>query len=224
MIVLGVGLGLALAAQVGPVSLLIVRSVLRGGRAMAVGLAMAGAVAFVDVLYAAVGLTGAGRLLDVGRLRVVLGLASASILIAIGARTLWRGLRARQGFELDDEVATPSRAFGTAVAATALNPLTIALWMVSFPAAAPRAASVSGAHAAALLTGVAVGTLAWYCGFAAPLAHAAHRRRRHARRPQDEQRQRDVVGERDLHDAIERGVADRHQRDGVALAELGEPG
>ena len=175
MIVLGVGLGLALAAQVGPVSLLIVRSVLRGGRAMAVGLAMAGAVAFVDVLYAAVGLTGAGRLLDVGRLRVVLGLASATILVGIGARTLWRGLRARHGLEIDDEVATPSRAFATAVAATALNPLTIALWMVSFPAAAPRAASGSGAHAAALLTGVAVGTLAWYCGFAALVALGARR-------------------------------------------------
>ena len=175
MILLGVGLGVALAAQVGPVSLLIVRSVLRGGRAVAVGLAMAGAVAFVDVLYAAVGLAGAGRLLDAGGLRMALGVASASILIAIGARTLWRGLRARQGFEIDDEVATPSRAFGTAVAATALNPLTIALWMVSFPAAAPRAATASGAHAAALLGGVGIGTLAWYCGFAALVAVAARR-------------------------------------------------
>jgi threonine/homoserine/homoserine lactone efflux protein len=37
----GLGLGLFLAAQVGPVTLLIVRSVLRGGRALLVGLAMA---------------------------------------------------------------------------------------------------------------------------------------------------------------------------------------
>jgi threonine/homoserine/homoserine lactone efflux protein len=43
-LLVGLGLGFVLAAQVGPVTLLIVRSVLRGGRALAVGLAMAGAV------------------------------------------------------------------------------------------------------------------------------------------------------------------------------------
>jgi putative LysE/RhtB family amino acid efflux pump len=171
----GLALGVALAAQLGPVSLLIVRAVLRGGRAIAVGLAMAGAVAAVDVLYATVGLAGAGRLLDSGGLRAALGLVSGAILVAIGARTLWRGLRARHGLEDDDEVATPARAFATAVAATALNPLTIALWMVSFPAAAPHAAAVSGAQAAWLLCGVALGTLTWYCGFAALVAVAARR-------------------------------------------------
>jgi putative LysE/RhtB family amino acid efflux pump len=141
VILLGLGLGVGLAAQLGPVSLLIVRSMLRGGRAIAVGLVMAGAVTLVDVLYATVGLAGAGRLLDAGGLRTGLGVISGAILIAIGARTLWRGVRARHGLEDDDEVATPARAFGTAFAATALNPLTIALWVVSFPAAAPHAAA-----------------------------------------------------------------------------------
>jgi hypothetical protein len=42
------------------VTLLIVRTVLRGGRA----LAMAAAVALVDLLYAAVGLAGIGRALS----------------------------------------------------------------------------------------------------------------------------------------------------------------
>jgi putative LysE/RhtB family amino acid efflux pump len=172
---LGLGLGVGLAAQLGPVSLLIVRSVLRGGRAVAVGLAMAGAVTVVDVLYATVGLAGVGRLLDSDGLRTGLGLVSAAILIAIGVRTLWRGVRARHGLESDDEVATPGRAFGTAFAATALNPLTIALWVVSFPAAAPHAAAASSPDAAALLCGVALGTLTWYCGFAALVAVAARR-------------------------------------------------
>ena len=36
----GFGIGLIVAAQVGPVTLLIVRTVLRGGRAVAVGLAI----------------------------------------------------------------------------------------------------------------------------------------------------------------------------------------
>ncbi len=160
----GYGLGLLLAAQVGPVTLLIVRSVLRGGRAFAVGLAMAAAVASIDVLYAALGLAGLGRSLAGSQW---LGLLSAAILVAIGLRTVRLGLRARIGLEGDYDVVLPGRAFVTAVAATALNPLTIALWTVSFPGAAPRATA-----AAPLLAGVALGTLTWYAGFSTAVAFA----------------------------------------------------
>jgi hypothetical protein len=125
LVLSGYGLGLFLAAQVGPVTLLIVRSVLRGGRAVAVGLAMAGAVASIDLAYAIVGLAGMGRLLDAGSSRLWLGLLSAAILVGIGTRTLWRGIRARSGLESPDEVVAPSGAFLTAVAATAFNPLTM---------------------------------------------------------------------------------------------------
>jgi len=166
----GYGLGLLLAAQVGPVTLLIVRSVLRGGRAVAVGLAMAAAVASIDLAYALVGLAGVGSLLNAGSVRLWLGLVSAAILVGIGARTLWKGIRARSGLESLDEVVVPSRAFLTAVAATALNPLTIALWTVSFPAAAPSRATSSTAAAGALLVGVGLGTLTWYGGFATVVA------------------------------------------------------
>jgi putative LysE/RhtB family amino acid efflux pump len=169
----GLGLGVVLAAQIGPVTLLIVRSVLRGGRAGLVGLAMAGAVAAVDVGYAALGLAGAGRALENESLRLAVGLASAAVLVAVGARTLWTGLRARLGLELADDVATPRGAFLTAVAATALNPLTIALWTLSFPAAAPSLDGTAGA--VSLLLGVAAGTLGWYGCFA--LAVALCRRR-----------------------------------------------
>jgi threonine/homoserine/homoserine lactone efflux protein len=175
MTLVGIGLGFVLAAQVGPVTLLIVRSVLRGGRAVAIGLAMAGAVALVDLLYASLGLAGVGRLLQADGLRLGLGLVSASVLVAIGVRTVVRGLRARSGMETALEVATPRQAFATAVAATALNPLTIVLWTVSFPATAPDAAAASPARALALLTGVSLGTLTWYCGFAALVALASAR-------------------------------------------------
>jgi putative LysE/RhtB family amino acid efflux pump len=166
----GFGIGLLLAAQVGPVTLLIVRSVLRGGRAVAVGLAMAGAVAAIDLLYATLGLASAGRLLSGETPRLVLGLVSAAILAVLGIRTMRFGLRARFGLETPHEVVHPRRAFVTAVAATALNPLTIALWTVSFPATAPAEARGTHSGAAALLVGVALGTLAWYCGFATTVA------------------------------------------------------
>jgi putative LysE/RhtB family amino acid efflux pump len=93
---------------------------------------MAVAVAAIDLAYAIVGRSGVGHLLNSESLRLWLGVVSAAILIAIGARTLWIGWRARFGLETADEVVVPSRAFLTAVAATALNPLTIALWTVSF--------------------------------------------------------------------------------------------
>ena len=158
-----------LAAQIGPVTLLIVRSVARGRRALLVGLAMAVAVAGIDLLYAAIGLAGAGRLLAADGLRLALGVTSAAILISLGCRTLWLGIRARAGLESHAD-AEPKRAFLTATAATALNPLTIALWAISFPAAAPSGATHSLADAGATLAAVALGALTWYCGFAALVA------------------------------------------------------
>jgi threonine/homoserine/homoserine lactone efflux protein len=99
LLLAGYGVGFVLAAQVGPVTLLIVRSVVRGGRAVAVALAMAAAVALIDLLYATLGVAGVGRLLGGGGIRLAFGLLSAAILIAIGARTLWIGIRARAGLE-----------------------------------------------------------------------------------------------------------------------------
>jgi putative LysE/RhtB family amino acid efflux pump len=171
----GVALGFVLALQVGPVTLLIVRSVLRGGRAVLVGLAMAGAVSAIDLGYAALGLAGAERAFDDDRVRIAVGLVSAAVLVVIGARTMWTGVRARLGLEVEEETATPAKAFLTATAATALNPLTIALWAVSFPALAPVAATGSPADALALLTGVGIGTIGWYAGFALAVSAARQR-------------------------------------------------
>ena len=170
----GFGLGLVVAAQVGPVSLLIVRSVLRG--TLRIGLAMAAAVALVDMLYASLGLVGAARLVDAADgARVALGLVGATVLVVLGVRTIWTGFRARIGLETTAEVATPRRAFATAFAATALNPLTIALWTGAFTAAAAATAQRSLPTAAALLTGVALGTLTWYTAFAVAVSAARRR-------------------------------------------------
>src|SRR5919204_867679 len=133
-LLVGFGLGLFVAAQIGPVSLLIVRSVVRGN--FRVGLAMAAAVSLVDLMYAALGLAGVGRALDAADgVGTALGFVGAIVIAAIGLRTLWTGFRARLGLETEGEVATPRRAFAAALAATALNPLTIALWTAAFPAA-----------------------------------------------------------------------------------------
>jgi putative LysE/RhtB family amino acid efflux pump len=151
------------------VTLLIVRSTLRGGRALAVGLAMAAAVVVIDLAYAIVGLAGVGSLLNGGSLRLWFGLVSAAVLIGIGMRTLWIGWRACRT-RICRRRRRSVACFLTAVAATALNPLTIALWTVSFPAAAPAQAIGSTAGAAAVLLGVGLGTLTWYGGFSTAVA------------------------------------------------------
>ena len=163
------GVAFLLAAQVGPITLLIVRSIVRGGRAVAIGLLMATAVAGVDLVYATVGLAGVGRVLEGGAVQVVLGLVTAAILIAIGARSIWFGVRARLELAFADQV-QPRRAFQTAIVASALNPLTIVLWTISFPAALPSEAGASAGDTFAVLLGVALGTLSWYCGFALVVA------------------------------------------------------
>ena len=159
-LLVGFGLGFFVGAQPGPVSLLCIRSVLSG--ALTGGIAIGAGAALVDLLYASLGLAGAASLLEAEGLRVAFGLLGAAVLAYIGAKTLWSAFRVRLGGESEEEVATPRRAFATAVAATASNPLTIATWAAIFTAAgavavADAAASASGA--ALMLGGVALGTL-----------------------------------------------------------------
>lgn len=164
-LLVGFGLGLFVGAQPGPVSLLCVRSVLRG--AFATGVAIGAGAALIDLLYASLGLAGVASLLEVDALGIVLGVVGALVLGAIGARTLWAAFRVRLGGEAEEEVARPARAFATALAATASNPLTIATWAAIFGAASAAAvgdAADSAAGAALMLGGVALGTLAAFSG------------------------------------------------------------
>lgn len=159
-LLVGFGLGFFVGAQPGPVSLLCIRSVLRG--ALRAGIAIGAGAALIDLLYAALGLAGAATLLEIAELRLAFGLVGAGVLAYIGYRTLWSAFRVRLGGESEAEVATPRRAFATAVAATASNPLTIATWAAIFTAAGAAAvgdAAASASGAALLLGGVALGTL-----------------------------------------------------------------
>jgi threonine/homoserine/homoserine lactone efflux protein len=97
----GFGLGFLVAAQVGPISLLCVRSVLR--RRLLTGLSIGAGAAVIDVTYAALGVVGATQLLRITQVRLALGLAGTAVLLAIGARTLWSAFRVRSGLEAGEE-------------------------------------------------------------------------------------------------------------------------
>jgi putative LysE/RhtB family amino acid efflux pump len=153
----GFGLGFFVAAQIGPLSLFLIRSTLRSS--LRVGLAIAAGIATIDTLYASVGAAGAAPALSIGTARTILGVAGAAILISLGARTLWTARRVRAGFETAGEAIAPRRAFLTTLAATASNPLTIASWAAIFAAANGGHDSPSLGSTAALLAGIGVGSM-----------------------------------------------------------------
>jgi putative LysE/RhtB family amino acid efflux pump len=154
----GFGLGFFVALQLGPLSLYLIRSTLRAG--LAVGLAIAGGIAVIDLAYAALGAAGAAPLLAIGSLEIVLGLLGAAVLVFLGVRTLLSAFRIRLGTD-EGEALTPKRAFVTALSATASNPLTIASWAAIFSAASAAGAADSVGGAALLVVGVGLGSLVW---------------------------------------------------------------
>src|SRR3954470_2339486 len=101
-LLVGFGLGFFVALQLGPMSLFLMRSTLRGG--LAVGLAIGAGIAVVDALYAAAGAGGASALLSIDPLHLALGLVGAATLIFLGARTLYSAFRVRCGNEVPAEV------------------------------------------------------------------------------------------------------------------------
>jgi threonine/homoserine/homoserine lactone efflux protein len=156
----GLGLGLFVAAQVGPIWLLCARSSLRYGSRS--GLAIGAGAAIVDLAYAALGVGGAAQLVQVDALRVTLGLLGGGFLVCLGARTLWQAARVRLGAEGEGEVLQPGAAFRTSLAATASNPATIASWAAIFSAASVGHVTDSGPSAGLMLLGIGTGSFAWF--------------------------------------------------------------
>jgi putative LysE/RhtB family amino acid efflux pump len=155
----GFGAGFMVSMQLGPLSLFLIRSTLRG--TVAIGLAIGAGIAIVDALYAAAGAAGAAPALSIDSVRTVFGLVGAVVLVALGARTLWSAFRVRLGAETEAEVASPRRAFATSVAATASNPLTIASWAAVFAAASTAGIASNTDSAVAFVGGVGLGSMAW---------------------------------------------------------------
>jgi putative LysE/RhtB family amino acid efflux pump len=165
-VLLGFGLGFFVALQLGPMSLLLIRSTLRYG--VLVGLSIGAGIAVVDAVYASLGAAGAAPLLTIGPLRLLLGALGTAVLLWLGVRTLMSAVHARAGLEGPADVADPRRAFRTSLAATASNPLTIVSWAGIFAAASTG----TSAAAVPLVLGVALGSATWVSALALGVAVA----------------------------------------------------
>jgi len=166
----GFGLGFFVALQLGPISLFMIRSTLRGG--LWIGLSIGAGIALIDALYATLGVAGAAPLVSIGPVRVVLGLVGGAVLVVLGLRTLYSAFRVRSGGETELEVSSRRRAFATAVIATASNPLTIVSWAAIFAGATAAAAAGTAGGAALLVLGVAAGSATWFALLATGVASA----------------------------------------------------
>ena len=163
-LVVGFGLGFLVAVQLGPMSLLLIRSTLRSG--LGVGLAVAAGIALVDGLYAAAGAAGAAQLLRIDALRLVLALLGAAVLVHLGWRALVSAVHVRAGMEGPTATSTPRQAFRTSFTATASNPLTIASWGAVFAAASVG----TSAGPVGLVAGVLLGSATWVVTLACVVA------------------------------------------------------
>src|SRR4051794_7494392 len=169
----GLGAGLAIAMQVGAVSLLLIETaVARGPR---VGVAAGMGVASVDFAFAAVataagGAAGAALAGRAGEIRMV----AAVTLGAIAVHGLLTLVRARHA-GLEPAAAGDARGASARgrsarfVAITAANPLTIA----SFVAVAAALSLDGAAAAAAFALGVGAASAGWHLVLTAAAGHAA---------------------------------------------------
>ena len=166
------GFGIAVAAPVGPMSLLCMRrSLIQGAR---YGVATGFGIAVGDGVYAlvaALGLAGVSRFMLAHERP--LHLAAGLFLLYLGARV---ALANREdGAKTWEERGTASwpAAFSSAVLLTLTNPPTIMMFAAIFTALAPRSGFAPGI-AALTVGGVFTGSLLWWCGLVAAISAASH--------------------------------------------------
>lgn len=159
LFVKSLGIGLAVAAPVGPMSLLCMKTTLaRGWRR---GLAIGGGIAVGDALFAliaALGLAG---------LSAFMLAHERQLHVAAGLFLLWLGLsafrtRTKEPAEKPAKAVGIEREFATSVLLTLSNPPTIIMFAAVFAALSP-AGGVSAGGALATAAGVLAGSLLWWC-------------------------------------------------------------
>ncbi len=153
----GVAIGFSIAAPVGPIGLLVIRRALTDGRAAGVATGLGAATA--DALYGAVaglGLSAVTAALAGGSFWM--RLAGGLFLCALGVKAIRS--RPAEETDVDRKPAGLARAFGSTLALTLANPMTImsfAAVMASVGVGAAGAASV-----AAFVAAVFAGSALWW--------------------------------------------------------------
>lgn len=156
----GLGVGLAVAAPVGPIGVLCVRRTLRHGSlvGLASGLGAAGADAFYGAV-AGFGLTSiSGLLID---FQDSLRLGGGAFLLFLGARILLRG-PIEDGTGNGPERTNLAGAFGSCFLLTLTNPATVLSFVAIFAGLGLVSGTTDYTAATSLVVGVFIGSAAWW--------------------------------------------------------------
>lgn len=150
-------IGLAIAAPVGPIGLLVIQRTLRHGRAM--GLATGLGAAAADAVYGAVGAFGVTVLVTaLTAARVPLALAGGAFLLWLAWRT-WHTAPAGHAAAAGGGPGLAA-AFAGTFALTLSNPATILAFVAIFSALAARGAGVASPWT--MIAGVCAGSALWW--------------------------------------------------------------
>lgn len=164
----GLGIGLAIAAPVGPIGLLTIRRTLADGPARGLATGLGAAVA--DTVY------GLAAALGVGALAAALQAYAGTIRLAGAALLLWLGVaalhRAWHGCATYSAQAGGrsglAGAFATTFVLTLANPATI----ISFAGVVAALAAPGASAGVVLVAGVFIGSAAWWCFLVAVVSSA----------------------------------------------------
>ncbi len=169
LVLKSVGVGLAVAAPVGPMSLLCMRRTLTRGWGQ--GIATGAGIAVGDSVFAGVaGLGLAGVSAFMLAHQKPLHLAAGLILIWLGLKALRRSPEVEAPERPDG---TPLAIFAGSVLLTLTNPPTIIMFAAIFAALAPEE-GFSALGAVLTVAGVFVGSMLWWCGLVGVMSLGRH--------------------------------------------------
>lgn len=161
-------LGLSVAAVLGPINILAIRTGLERGFRFAFLVGLGATVA--DGLYTLLAALGMSAVVGRTGVRTLLWLLGAGMLAYLGGAGLLRSLRGPVLLEGQAAAATAWGCFLGALGATLGNPMTVASWAAVFGGLyAGMLEQVTTSLTLRLVTGVALGTLTWFTALAAAL-------------------------------------------------------
>jgi threonine/homoserine/homoserine lactone efflux protein len=153
-------IGLAIAAPVGPIGLLVIQRTLRRG--FATGLATGTGAAVADAVYGAVGAFGVTALIQaLQSARVALALGGGAFMLWLAWR-IWQSPPSPVAAPVADRGAGHAAAFAGSFALTLSNPATIFSFIAIFGAMGARADADGFASPGTMIAGVLTGSALWW--------------------------------------------------------------
>ncbi|NIJ42617.1 threonine/homoserine/homoserine lactone efflux protein [Parvibaculum indicum] len=158
----GIAIGMAVAAPIGPVNLIVIRRTLHFGWLN--GFLSGGGAATGDAIFAIIAGFGLTAAIDlVVRFEIYLQLAGGLFLVLMGLRTFFTHPHL-EAQETDKPATAQAKVFGTTFALTITNPATMLGFIAIFGGIAGLTSKGEDyGHAATVVASVMAGSVLWWC-------------------------------------------------------------